>query len=161
MCAALNWVRTDYRTRLGKPLSQTSIYDCFLRLRQVLQWAFTANCTGSVNLADWVPRIEPGTPDQFFPDIDQLAQLLATPTGPYRLRDVACLAFLVSTGARRFEAALAAIEDVEFITPITDLAVGSDHRGWVWLRKVKGDADGKNGGRDVVFCSVAGLLLKT
>ena len=158
--SALDWIRTDYRTRMGKPLSQTSIYDCFLRLKQVLLWAFNANCTGSVNMADWVPKVDSGTPDQFFPDISQLTQLLAVPVGPYRLRDVACLAFLVSTGARRFEAALATIEDVEFLTPMTDLSIDSDHRGWVWLRRVKGDSEGKNGGRDVVFDGVAGLLLK-
>ena len=98
--------------------------------------------------------------DLYFPDLKEIERLLAAPAGETRLRDLACMAFLLSTAARRVEAALAVVENLEFNTSPTNIAVGADHCGSCWLRHTKGDAAGEGPGRDVVFCSTAGLLLK-
>lgn len=91
---------------------------------------------------------------------NELSLMLAQPAGEHRLRDTAVIAFLVSTGARRFETANAQIDLMTFATPLTDIALGNNHTGWVWLRRVKGDRDGAGAGRPVAFCTIAGLLLK-
>jgi integrase len=157
---AHEWIRSTYRNQKGRQASPMSVYDCFIRLKQVFGWAYQANCTGNVNLVGWCPSIKQPDIDLYFPDLAEVQRMLAAPSGETRLRDVACMAFLLSTAARRFETALAAVDNLEFNTPLTNLAVGGDHRGSVWLRFTKGDAAGEGPGRDVVFCSTAGLLLK-
>ncbi len=158
---ALNWIRTEYINARGWQPDENSIVQCFIRLRQALKWAFEAGCTGNINLTDWCPVLKPVPTKTLFPTIDELKAIFATPFGESRLRDLALMAFLLSTGARRFEVANARVELLDFQIPITNLALGADHRGYCELRQVKGDAagDGRKG-RVVAFCSDAGLLLK-
>lgn len=160
MKIALDWVRTTYRNQHGRPPAPTSVYDCFSRLKQAFAWAFENNCTGNVNLVSWVPPIRQPEVNLYFPDLSEIERMLTAPTGEMRLRDVACMAFLLSTAARRFEAAKAIVENLDFNTQLTNIELGGDHRGACWLRYTKGDAEGHGPGRDVVFCSTAGLLLK-
>lgn len=161
LAQALHWIETEYRTqRFDRPLSAMGVYDCFNRLKQVFHWAYRNNATGTIDVAEWCPPLkQPDTP-QYFPRPEEIEALLAAPTGIERLRDVACMAFMLSTAARRLETALALVENIEFQTAITNLMVGDDHRGWIHLRHVKGDMTGRGEGRAVVFCSKAGLLLK-
>lgn len=153
-------MRSDYRNARERTPHETSIAHCWTRLRQVFNWAYTNNCTGNVNLSEWCPDAPEVLPTVHFPTVAELAAILAQPTGAQRLRDVTAIAFLVSTGARRYEAAHAKAEAIQWNTPPTDLAVGGEHGGWLLLREVKGDREGRGGGRPVCFCSVCGLLLK-
>lgn len=157
---ALEWIRTGYRNQQGRSPAPMSVYDCFARLKQAFAWAFQNNCTGNVNLVNWCPPVRQPEIDLYFPDLREIERLLAAPTGETRLRDVTCMAFLLSTAARRFETALATVENLEFNTPLTSIEAGGNHTGSCWLRHTKGDAAGEGPGRDVVFCSTAGLLLK-
>lgn len=160
LAQALVWMRTEYRNvRLRSP-HETSIHHCWVRLRQVFNWAYANNCTGTTNLAEWCPPLPEADPTVHFPSVQELAAILAQPSGDARLRDVAVIAFLVSTGARRYEAANADMATLSFVTPPTNLAPGADHSGWLILRKVKGDREGRGPGRPVCFCSICGLLLK-
>ncbi len=52
------------------------------------------------------------------------------------------------------------METLTFNTPLGNLDATADHAGWLILRKVKGDKEGRGLGRPVCFCSVCGLLLK-
>ena len=158
--AALLWMQTTYRNRRKRSPQHNSIAHCWTVLRQALTWAYQQNCTGNVNLADWCPAVAYVDPNVHFPTADELARIMAQPAGEHRLRDVAVIAFLVSTGARRFEAAHASIATLTFAVPLTNVAVGDNHGGWLILKKVKGDKEGKGIGRPVAFCPVAGLLLK-
>lgn len=160
LARSLEWIRAEYIGPKGHSLAYTTIEDCFVRLKGVFGWMYSQNCTGAVNLASWCPEIKHIEPEQYYPTIEETERLLATPTGNLRLRDIALMAYLISTGARRNEASLAMAGDVEFMTPIGDLTLGHDHRGTCLLRITKGDREGYTGGRTVVFCSVAGLLLK-
>lgn len=158
--AALDWMRTDYRTRLDRPPAANSVAHCWTRLKQVFLWAFTANCTGTVNLCDWCPQVDHVEPNVHFPDLAEMTLLFAQPAGETRLRDIAAMAYMLSTGARRFEVAQARAELTTFVTPVTNLAASDDHAGWTHLQRVKGDAEGHGAGRVVCFDTVCGLLLK-
>jgi integrase len=160
LARALEWIRAEYIGPKGKLLAYVTVEDCFVRLRGLFHWLYKRHCTGSVDLATWCPEIKHIEPDQYYPTIEEVQRLLDAPTGNFRLRDVTLMTFLISTGARRNEAACAQTGDVEFLTPMTDVTVGNDHRGWCLLRVTKGDRDGVTGGRPVVFCTTAGLLLK-
>ena len=157
---ALTWMRTDYRNARARTPHETSVHHCWVRLRQVFNWAYANNCTGNVNLAEWCPPLPEADPTAHFPSVQELAAILAQPSGEQRLRDVAVIAFLVSTGARRYEAAHAGCETLVFNTPLGKLDAGGDHAGWLVLRKVKGDKEGRGPGRPACFCSACGLLLK-
>lgn len=158
---ALAWMTTSYQTRLDRKAANTSIAHCWTRLKQVFNWAFAAGCTGGVNLSDWCPKVVREMPHTHYTSLDELRAILATIEGATRLRDTAALLFLAATGARRYEAAQALTEDINWNTPTTNLQVGADHRGWLWLAKVKGDRDGLKGkGRVVCFDATTGLILK-
>lgn len=159
--AATEWIRTQYRNKRGWKADENAVAYCFKRLRQVLKWAYENNCTGNMNIMDWCPALENVPTDVLFPSIDEMRLIFAQPAGEFRLRDLACMAFLLSTGARRMEVAKAEVEALTFVTPVTNLAVGEDHRGYCELRHVKGDAEGTGRrARVVVFGTEAGLLLK-
>lgn len=160
LAQALAWMRTDYRNVRERTPHETSIRHCWVRLRQVFNWAYKNNCTGTTNLAEWCPPLPEADPTAHFPTMQELAAILAQPAGESRLRDIAVIAFLVSTGARRYEAAHAEVKTLTFATPLTNIAPGADHSGWLVLRKVKGDAEGRGPGRPACFCSTCGLLLK-
>jgi integrase len=154
------WMRTDYRTRYGTtPAANTSAH-CVTRLRTFFNWCYKQNCTGGVNLADWLPTLKKRGSRLYFPDGDEMQRLFDAVTGIERLRDWAVFAFLLSTGARLYEVACAEVGNIEWQTPPCNLRLGDDHRGSIWLRKVKFDSEGEGPGRQVVFCSTAGLLLK-
>ena len=156
------WMLNDYQGVLGRrQISHNGIVHTWTRLKQVFNWAFAAGCTGGINLATWCPSLTPEAPDTHFTTLAELQKMIATVNGPQRLRDSAIVAFLAATGARKYEAAWALTEDITWLTPVTDLQLGSDHRGWVWLSKTKGDRTGKLGkGRVVAFDCKTGLLLK-
>lgn len=157
---ALEWIRAEYIGPKGHSLAYTTIEDCFVRLKGFFGWMYSQNCTGATNLASWCPDIKHIEPEQYYPTLAETQRLLDAPVGKDRIRDVALMAFLIATGARRNEASLARAGDVEFLTPLSDIALGHDHRGTSLLRITKGDREGVTGGRTVVFCTTAGLLLK-
>jgi len=158
--SALDWMRSDYRTRLERSPTPNGVAHCWTRLRQVFLWAFTSGCTGTVNLCDWAPIVSRVEPDVHFPDLAEMTKLFAQPAGETRLRDIAAMAYMLSTGARRFEVGQARTEYTHFVTPVTTLIVGADHSGWTHLYQVKGDATGSGSGRVVCFDGICGLLLK-
>lgn len=160
LAQALAWMRSDHRNARERTPHETSIHHCWVRLRQVFNWAYKNNCTGTTNLAEWCPPLPEADPTAHFPSVQELAAILAQPAGENRLRDIAVIAFLVSTGARRYEAAHADLATLTFATPLTNIAPGADHSGWLILRKVKGDREGRGLGRPACFCSACGLLLK-
>ena len=159
--AAERWMRTVYRNKRGWRPDENALAYCFRRLRQVLKWAYENNCTGTMNVMDWCPALENVPTDVLFPSFEEMQAIFAQPAGELRLRDLACMAFLLSTGARRMEVAKARVEALTFLTPLTNLSLGNDHRGYCDLRHVKGDAEGTGKrARVVAFCSECGLLLK-
>ena len=157
--AFATWLRREWRNSFGKPATPQVVWRATKRLRQVLDWGHAAGyipvvVSGMVPSAPEVNRLK------YFPDPDEIQQLVLAAGGESRLRDASIITMLAATGARRFELAEAQAEDVQFTTPATDLATGSDHTGSLWLRKTKNDRDGNGPGRQVVFDGVAGLLLK-
>lgn len=159
--AAEKWMRTEYLNKRGWRPDENALAYCFKRLRQVLKWAYEHNCTGNMNIMDWCPALENVPTDVLFPSMEEIQLIFAQPAGEFRLRDLACMAFLLSTGARRMEVAKARVEALTFLTPATNLCLGDDHRGYCELRHVKGDAEGTGRrARVVAFCSETGLLLK-
>jgi len=154
------WMRTDYRTRYGHAPAANTTAHCVVRLKGLFNWCYRQNCTGGVNLADWLPIVRKVASRLYFPDALEMQRLFDAVGGLERLRDWALFGFLLSTGARLYEAAHAEAGRVEWNTPSGNLRVGDDHMGSCWLRKVKFDANGEGAGRQVVFCRAAGLLLK-
>jgi integrase len=157
---SLEWIESEYRSLKGEPLARTTIEDCYARVRSVFHWLYRNNCTGSVNIAEWCPRLVRSQPKLYFPTIAEMQTLLSQPAGDYRLRDTAIMAFLLSTGARLFESAAVTRDCVQFDTPVTCLDVDKNHGGYCHLPKTKFDNLGHRGGRHVVFCTKTGLLLK-
>lgn len=160
LAAFVAWMRTDYRTRYGHAPAANTTAHCVVRLKGLFNWCYRQNCTGGVNLADWLPVARKVASRLYFPDALEMQRLFDAVAGLERLRCWALFGFLLSTGARLYEAAHAEAQHVTFNTPATNLRQGDDHRGSIWLRKVKFDADGVGAGRQVVFCTDAGLLLK-
>jgi len=154
------WMRADYRTRYGHAPAANTTAHCVTRLKGLFNWCYKQNCTGGVNLADWLPLVRKVGSRLYFPDTLEMQRLFDAVVGIERLRDWALFGFLLSTGARLYEVAHAEAQHVEWCSPIENLRLGDDHRGSCWLRKVKFDAEGAGAGRQVVFCKDAGLLLK-
>ena len=157
--AFVAWMRADWRNSFGKKPTPQVMWRCCKRVRQVLDWG---HATGyiPVSVSDMVPMLPEVSRMKYFPDATEIHDLIMVADGDTRLRDAAIVAMLAATGARRFELAEATVEDVTFVTPVTDIATSSDHSGHVLLRKQKGDRDGNGPGRLCVFDGVAGLLLK-
>ena len=153
------WLRKDWRNSYGKPATPQVVWRCTKRLRQVLDWGHAAGYI-PVAVSGMVPSVPETSRLKYFPDADEIQQLVLAAGGESRLRDASIVTMLAATGARRFELAEALAEDVTFVTPATNLDTSADHGGALWLRKTKNDRDGNGPGRQVVFDSVAGLLLK-
>lgn len=156
----LHWMQNEFRTQRGVKAAPNTVSHCVTCLRALFDWCYAQNCTGGVNLSAWLPQVKKIKSQLYFPDALEMQRLFDAVKGIDRVRDWALFAFLLSTGARRFEVALAEVDSISFNTPLNMLTADGDHRGSVWLRKVKFDAAGQGAGRNVVFCSTAGLLLK-
>lgn len=154
------WLRHDFRTTKGEKPAPNTYKHSLDRLRSLLLWCFKRNCI-PVNMSDWLPRPRSFSKQAYFPEIDELQRLFDSITGIARIRNWALLALLISTGARIYEVSQATTGDLHFQTPMEDLRLSSDHSGTLHLRKTKFDSEGRGEGRIVVFCSKAGLLLKT
>jgi integrase len=157
--AFVAWLRYEWRNSFGKPATAQVMWRVCKRLRQVLDWGHV-NGYIPVSVSGMVPILPEMTKLKYFPEPDEIYELVMAADGDTRLRDASIITLLVATGARRFELAEVEVSDVEFFTPTTNLTVGADHGGFVHLRKTKGDRDGAGAGRLSVFDGVAGLLLK-
>jgi integrase len=157
--AFVAWLRTDWRNSFGKPATPQVLWRITKRVRQVLDWG---HATGyiPVSVSSMVPTLPESSRLKYFPDATEIQDLVLAASGDVRIRDASLVTMLAATGARRFELAEACIEDIEFVTPVTNLRSDDDHAGAVWLRKTKNDRDGFGPGRQVVFDGVAGLILK-
>lgn len=157
--AFLAYLRTDWRNSFGKKATPQVMWRITKRIRQVLDWGHAAGYI-PVNVSSLVPVLPETTRLKYFPDATEIQDLVLVANGDTRLRDASIVTMLAATGARRFELAEALIEDVEFVTPVTNLRSDADHSGHIHLRKTKNDRDGNGPGRLSVFDSVAGLILK-
>ncbi len=153
----MQWFKTEYIHKRGGPASTYTLHKATQRIRQMLDWASMPK-----NVLAWVPNVNHDyMAAKFYPKQHELAAILHAPHGKERVRDVAFLAFALSTGARRTELVNAKVENLKFASPLSNLKVGDDHSGHIHLRIVKGDSEGVGKGRYSVFCSKTGLLLKT
>lgn len=160
LSTAAEWIKSEWRNSQGEKPHPTTVFNCFTRVRGILNWAYEAGCTGGINAATWCPSVRRKTSMLYFPTVDELSKVMESPTDINRIRDVAIMAFLLSTGARLFETAKATVGNLHFNTPCTNIKMGDNHAGFCHLIQTKGDRDGYSPGRYVVFCSNAGLLLK-
>jgi hypothetical protein len=55
--AALDWIRGAHKNSHGRTPHPTTIFNCFTRVKGVLNWAFKHNCTGNINVAEWCPKL--------------------------------------------------------------------------------------------------------
>lgn len=146
----LPWAKAHYRTARGRRASTATMRSCCVRVRQFLKWLYHRGYLPT-DVHRWAPMMAKPTTRRRFLTLGQCRQLFdAVPTGALQYRDRALLAFLLGTGARRFEAASALW---------ADLVLNEDMTGHVHLRKVKGDKDGDMGGRVVVFGPATGHLI--
>lgn len=145
------WLEEEYTGDRGRLLSQQTIRTVIARVRRFLRWLHK---TGRlpVDLSDWLPLPPKPRHTQRFLTPEQGQELVdAVPSGPLRFRDWAMIAFLLGTGARRFEAASALWKNT-VIDPQT-------FRGHCHLARTKGDSRGRGPGRVVVFGPVTGRSL--
>lgn len=136
-----------YRTPRGLLLTRSSQAERLKRLRRFLGWCYRQGCTGGVNLAELVPQMADIAPSTHFPTLAELQRLFDAVEGVSRIRDLALLATLLATGARRMEAASIKVADLHL------------DAGYIHLRHTKGDAGGNGPGRCVVFDDATGRLL--
>ena len=145
------WITTTFKTHRGRPMRPSSIKSTLIKVRQLFRWL---HHTGRLplDISSWLPDIKVHTPPQRFLSIEQCQLLFdSVPAGPLRFRDLALVAFLLGTGARRFEASAAKWEH----TCIDE----QTYMGHTKLWKVKNDMEGKGRGRMVVFGPGTGRLL--
>lgn len=158
--AFLDWMKHSHLNARGQhPASNTMVHSIH-RLIGFFNWCHDKNCTSGVKLSEWLPRLRKKQTRQHFPDVSEMQHLFSAITGVDRLRNWALLGVLLSTGARLEETSHALVRNITFTTPASNLRYGGDHRGSIWLQRVKFDAEGEGAGRDVVFDSKTGLLLK-
>lgn len=135
------------RTETG--LAQNSIRTTVRRVRQFFKWIHT---TGRlpIDISGWADLPAAHQTEVRTLSQDDLARILAACTGQSRIRDLALIAFLVETGARRAEAAALDYRNVAW-------AAAMD--GSAYLEVVKGykDADKR---RTVRFGRRTGKLLQ-
>lgn len=155
----LQWLETEYTSVYGDKPSEYAIDKTLKLVRRVLRWAHQRGCINQ-DISELVPSYTAHEQEKYYPEIHELDAILQSIYTPTYIRDTAIWCFLLSTGARRMEIASAQIDELTFNTPTDDLALGSDHGGYVHFRKVKGDSEGKGRGRYSVFCTTAGLMLK-
>lgn len=155
----MRWLATEYRSSMGNKASDYTVEKTLALVRRVLRWAHTVGAVGQ-DISELVPSYTAPEAQKYYPGVADLSAMLDACGGASKLRDMALWAFLIATGARRFEVANAGIENLTFATTINNLDASADHSGYIHLRVVKGDNAGKGPGRHSLFCSKAGLLLK-
>lgn len=158
--AFVEFLGGEYRSTFGNVATTHTQWRVTRRVRQLLRWAHAQGFV-PVEIADLCPLVEDSGSVKFYPSIEELHALMQAADGEMRLRDAALLAFSISTGARRYEVAQACVKDLHFDSPPECIDAGGEHAGWVHLRRVKYDAEGKRGGRVSAFDGACGLLLKT
>ena len=143
------WARKDYRNSRGRKASAATVRSCAVRVRQFFKWLHRSGRL-PIDISDWIELPKKRSTSKRFLSIVQCQDLIdAVPDGPLRLRDRALIAFMLATGARRFETANALWADMHI----------DDSGGWVRLRKTKNDPDGEGAGRIVVFGPATGKAL--
>lgn len=153
------WISANYINGHGRPATAQMIWRTTKRVRQLLTWAHANNYI-PVNLTEMCPLYPDPGKEKYFPDTDDIVAMLAACAGDTRLRDTALILFATATGARRFEIAAAEVDHLEFDTPLGNLDTGSTHTGFVHLRTVKKDTQGRMRFRWSMFDSTTGLMLK-
>lgn len=143
------WLRHDYRQQSGRPLSAASRAVCVRRMRQFFGWAYDRGYAPQP-VGRWLPRqsAKPESPPvgRHMTPADLIAMLRAAGRSNYPIRDVALLALLAGTGARRSEIHAARVENITWHT---------DGSGALYLAQTK---LGKP--RSVLFGPVAGRALQ-
>lgn len=157
--AYVAWLETEHKSAYGVAPSDYAIQKSLALVRRMLRWAHRAGCV-SQDISELVPQYATAEREKYFPEAEEFNAILQSINTPTALRDTAIWCFLISTGMRRMEIVGARIDELTFNTPITNLAVGDDHGGYIHLHRVKGDSLGEGRGRYSVFCSTTGLLLK-
>lgn len=155
------WYEHEHTSSTGSRASTYMLNKTARLIRRVLTWAHKVGAVDQdISTLCPLPNYEQGL--KYYPDTDEINRLFASLSGVTRFRDAALFSLLVSTGARRFEVASLAVEDITFfnVPSLNALCTTSDHSGYVHLRKTKGDSEGKGNGRVSVFDSPTGLLLK-
>jgi len=155
----IHWCEHNYRNSHGDKASSYTLHKITVRVRHMLTWAHQMGYVPT-NITELCPLYHYRDAVKYYPKPQELAAIIKAPTGKERVRDTAFLAFSLSTGARRNEIVNAKIENLTFATPLSNLQVGADHSGHIHPRVVKGDPEGAGKGRDSVFCSKTGILLK-
>jgi integrase len=155
----VDWLTAEYRSSVGNPASDYMIEKCLVLVRRVLRWAHQVGAV-SQDISELVPMYTAPEQEKYYPSTAELGAVMEVCSGDTKVRDMALWAFLIATGARRMEVAAATVDNLYFATSLDNLAVGDDHSGYVHFRVVKGDNLGRGLGRDSLFCSKAGLLLK-
>jgi integrase len=150
------WYEQDFRTNMqGHPITNHAMHKTGLLLQSFCEWLYAEGCT-PINISKWVVDRPLVRVPQYFPEIHEVETVFNyADRHEDRMKYVPALAFMFDTGCRRMEVAYARIENLSFKTPITNLRVGADHRGQVWLTQTKG-----NKARFVAFGNKTGLLLK-
>lgn len=142
------WLRDEYRTSRGEPLTQTGQSNTLRRVRSVFTWLYQQQYC-AVNMAIWVPQL-PKSPRGIRPlDTDSMVRLFVATEqsrGIKSVRNRALLALMFGTGARVAEVLAVRIEHLKFF---------DDDSGTVYLSVTKGDKP-----RTSVFGPVCGAFLQ-
>lgn len=143
------WLQHDFRTRAGTKASRNTVHTCVTRMRAFFRWLHVSG-RSPVDISQWLdipalPRPKPRVLTH-----DEIHRLFAACDGALRIRNMALIAFLLETGARRVEAAGVTWDNVTFYP---------DFSGHARLEIVKGYLDFDKR-RTVVFGVKAGKLLQ-
>lgn len=144
-----DWLRNEWRTRSGAKPSRNTVHTCVGRVRAFLRWLHQSG-RSPIDLSEWLPLPSLPLPQPKTLNHDEIHRLFGACAGPLRIRNMTLLAFLLETGARRFEAAGATWENIRF---------NSDFSGVCYLEVVKGYLDFDKR-RTVVFGAKSGKLLQ-
>jgi integrase len=120
------------------------------RARQLLKWLYTSGRL-PIDLSQWLPKPADPPARTRVLRADEIVKLFAAIPDSFRVRNMALLAFLIETGARRMEAANVRWQDVEH--------AADTYRGAAYLPKTKGYLR-TDKTRTVVFGEVTGKLLQ-
>lgn len=156
----LEWLENGYTNRRGDKATSYLIDKTLDHVRRFLEWTHDVGCVPQ-KISDLLPAYENKSKRRYYPKSTDVQSMFDAVYDPiYRLRDAAVISFMLATGARLMESACAQIEHLEFATPICDLRTSLDHSGFIHLAVTKGDRQGVGDGRDSMFCSKTGLIIK-
>jgi len=144
-----DWLQHDFRTRSGAKASRNTVRTCLTRLRAFFRWLHVSG-RSPLDMSEWLPIPAQPRPTPHILNSDEIHRLFAACEGSLRVRNMALIAFLLETGARRKEAAAITWENVSFHT---------DFSGYCRLEVVKGYLDFDKR-RTVVFGTKCGKLLQ-